>query len=214
MSPPPVGSSRRLAGRAANEVSRLDAVDGSESPVGATWPTTKHDVCLPEMTPVRGDNEKHTGDRQSDSRDDRHIRAGNSRGSSGRQSSAAPGCRSASGCDLLASLLVRRERVVRESDEVESVSAVVADLNERLVAVSLDNGPEGAGGPPAGVDPKLDDGEDLVLDDCHRLVIVAAAQGMSTQVEVNRGGAPAAIIQVVTTAAVRPLIPSIITITS
>jgi hypothetical protein len=37
---------------------------------------------------------------------------------------------------------------------------------------------------------------------------------MSTQVEVSRGAASVATIQVVTTGAVRPLSPSIITITS
>jgi hypothetical protein len=114
---------------------------------------------------------------------------------------------------LLAGLLVGSECVVRERDEIEPVAAVVADLDERLVGVGLHDGSDRSGGPAAGVDFELDDVEDLVLHSGH-VGIVAVGHGMSTHVEVRRGAASVATIQVVTTGAVRPLSPSIITITS
>ena len=54
-----------------------------------------------------------------------------------------------SGSKLLAGGLVGPERVVRQRDEVESVAAVVADLNERLVGVGFDHGSDRSGRPSA-----------------------------------------------------------------
>lgn len=114
---------------------------------------------------------------------------------------------------MLAGLLMGRECVVRERHEIESVTAVIADLDERLVGVGLHHGSDRPGRPPARIDFELDNVEDLVWDRGH-IGIVAVGHGMSTQVDVRRGAAAAATIQVVTTGAVRPLSPSIITITS
>jgi hypothetical protein len=44
-----------------------------------------------------------------------------------------------SGSDLLAGMLMSCERVVRERDEIESVPAIVADLDKRLVGVGFDD---------------------------------------------------------------------------
>jgi hypothetical protein len=93
------------------------------------------------------------------------------------------------------------------------VAAVVADLDERMVGVGLHDGPDRSGRPSAGVDFELDDVQDLVVDSGH-VGIVAVGHGMATYVEVGRGAASVATIQVVTTGAVRPLSPSIITIAS
>jgi hypothetical protein len=54
-----------------------------------------------------------------------------------------------SGCELLAGLLVGRERVVWKGDEVESVAAVVADLDECSVGVGLHHGSDRPGRPSA-----------------------------------------------------------------
>lgn len=114
---------------------------------------------------------------------------------------------------MLAGLVVGCDCVVRERDEIEPMSAIVADLDERLVGVGLHDGSDRSGRPSAAVDFELDDIEDLVVDSGH-VGIVAVGHGMSTHVEVRRGAASVATIQVVMTGAVRPLSPSIITITS
>lgn len=103
---------------------------------------------------------------------------------------------------------------MRHGDEVERVSAVVVDLDERLLGVGLHDRADGAGGPSAGVGQELDDIEDRVLWISHGLLILAAIHGMSTQVEVRRGGPSPSVIQVVTTGLVAPLGPSTITTTS
>ena len=118
-----------------------------------------------------------------------------------------------SGRELLAGPLVGRERVVRQGDKVESVAAVVADLNERLVGIGFNHGSDRPSRPSARIDLELDNLQHLVWNGGH-VGIVAVSHGMSTQVEVRRGAAADATIQVVTTGTVRPLSPSIITITS
>ena len=93
------------------------------------------------------------------------------------------------------------------------MAAIVADLNERVVGVGFDHGSDRSGRPSALIDLELDDFQHLVWDGGH-VGIVAVGHGMSTQVEVKRGAAVDATIQVVTTGTVLPLSPSIITITS
>ena len=89
---------------------------------------------------------------------------------------------------MLAGLVVGCECVVRERDEIEPMSAIVADLDERLLGVGLHDGSDRSGRPSAGVDFELDDVEDLVLHGGH-VGIVAVGHGMSTHVEVRRGAA-------------------------
>ena len=59
------------------------------------------------------------------------------------------------------------EGVVRDGYEVERVPAIVADLDERLLVVGLDDGPDRSGGPAAGVGEQLDDVEHGVSGTCH-----------------------------------------------
>src|SRR5450755_2704118 len=57
--------------------------------------------------------------------------------------------------ELLAGLLAGAERIMRKGDEVEPVPTVVANLDERLVAVGFDNGSDRSGGPAARIDSEL-----------------------------------------------------------
>lgn len=106
------------------------------------------------------------------------------------------------------------ERMVGQGNEVEAVAAVVGDLDEDTPVVGLDDRADGSGGPSARLSAQLDDVEYLMFGVGHRAHSLAAIQGMSTQVEVRRGGVLPSISQVVTTGALAPLRPSIVTTTS
>jgi hypothetical protein len=71
--------------------------------------------------------------------------------------------RAVSGGEALGGLIGRSdERVVWEGDEVERVSVIVADLDECSLVVGLDDGPDRAGRPTAGIDEQFDDVEHSV----------------------------------------------------
>ena len=117
--------------------------------------------------------------------------------------------------DALAGLAwPRRQGIVRHRDEVQSVAAVVADLDQCALGVRLDDGADRPRRPAPGINPELNDVEDRVLGMRHGQSILAGFQGMSTHVDVSRGGFAPWIIHVVTTGAVAPLRPSIVTRTS
>lgn len=57
---------------------------------------------------------------------------------------------------------------MRQRDEVERVSAIVGDLDQRLVIVGLDDRSDGASRPAAWIDEQLDHCEDFMLTLWHR----------------------------------------------
>lgn len=103
---------------------------------------------------------------------------------------------------------------MRQRDEVEGMATVIADLDKRLLGVRLHDRADRSGGPAAGIDGELDDVENWISCGRHSVWILAGRHGMSTHVEVRRGGESPSTIQVVTTGSVAPLRPSIDTTTS
>jgi hypothetical protein len=87
---------------------------------------------------------------------------------------------------------------MRQAHEIERMSLVVRDLDERVVVVGLHDGANGSCRPPAGVGYELNDVEGVVSGTGHQKE-VAGPQGMSTDVETRRGGRSPATNQIVAT---------------